>query len=232
MRRRVQPKKRARAKVLIKIGIVLLVLMVLLMLLDAKIRPIIISLESYQARVHATKVINSSITEELERQNIQYDDLVHITRDTDGNVTALETDSILINKLQASLSTAIMDGLTDIEDGELKIALGTLLDSSFLVGRGPMIDIKFIPIGYIDTQITHNFESAGINQTRDQVMLHIKTTAMALIPGYSANVEISTDFCLAETVIVGKIPEAYTRVERADDPERELNDYGASRYLE
>ncbi|MFQ8600158.1 MAG: sporulation protein YunB [Oscillospiraceae bacterium] len=85
-----------------------------------------------------------------------------------------------------------------------------------------------LPAGTVNTQIISQFEEAGINQTNHRIYLKIVCTVTGLIPGYPVNVEVENEFCLAETVVVGRVPESYTHV-ISDDSEliSRLNDYGA-----
>ena len=62
--------------------------------------------------------------------------------------------------------------------------------------------------------------------------LNTGTQVTALLPGAVRTFAVPTDVCVAETVIVGKVPEAYTRIDRfsSDVSEAEIDDiadYGA-----
>ena len=74
--------------------------------------------------------------------------------------------------------------------------------------------------------IQSTFDDAGINQTRHQIMLNIDATVYIVIPWYKTNVELSTNFVIAETVIVGTVPEYFTRVDGSENVVDDINDYG------
>ena len=60
------------------------------------------------------------------------------------------------------------------------------------------------------TEVENRFESAGINQTRHRILLRVTAKMTVLIAGYAAPASVSTEVCVAETVIVGSVPENYT----------------------
>ena len=61
-----------------------------------------------------------------------------------------------------------------------------------------------------------------------QILLNVRLEIQAVLPGYAAGTLVDTDVCLAETVIVGLVPGAYTWVSDGTDPLVGLiQDYGA-----
>ena len=84
------------------------------------------------------------------------------------------------------------------------------------------------PEGYAQTSVISEFTEAGLNQTRHRIIIQISVVADAVIPGYSSRVPVTTAIVAAETIIVGKIPDAYTHVVAGDtDLVGLLQDYGA-----
>ena len=66
----------------------------------------------------------------------------------------------------------------------------------------------------METDIESVFETTGINQVNHKIFIVLEITASALIPNYSTNVKFRTNVCVAQTVIIGKVPEnIWNRVE-------------------
>jgi hypothetical protein len=51
------------------------------------------------------------------------------------------------------------------------------------------------------------FLSAGINQTIHKINLKVSVGIRAVIPGFSDETSVSADYCVAQTVIVGDVPQ-------------------------
>ncbi len=214
--------QKMRAKLLLSLVIVL----VALILADIKIRPIINTFSEYQAKVLAAGIINDAVCTQLEDDRIAYNDLVSVSTDQSGAITAIQTNAVTVNIFKSRLMTSILDALSDINDTEVKIHLGTLFGGQFFMGRGPELDFKIVPTGEASAALVHNFESAGINQTRHQILLNIQVTVTAIIAGHSSRVTVPASFLIVDTIIVGKVPDSFTEVNDDDSSLiSKINDY-------
>ncbi len=181
-----------------------------------------------QAKVFATRVINEAINRQLLLGEIPYDSLVKVTLDNNGKVTSVQTDMVKLNLLKSSMTNAASEQLTLLQSQTVRIPLGTLLGLQIFSGRGPRIEFKIIPAGFVNSKLVHRFDTAGINQTRHQIVLELDANISAVLPGYSAASQVTTSLILAETVIVGVSPEAFTQViTEQTDPANIIADYGS-----
>ena len=71
-------------------------------------------------------------------------------------------------------------------------------------------------IGSSSSEFRNQFETAGINQTRHQIILQIDVTISILLPGFTTATNVSSAVTVAETVIVGSVPESYTYFHTTD----------------
>ena len=62
------------------------------------------------------------------------------------------------------------------------------------------------------------FTSAGINQTSHQINMTVQLELFSAVPGSDETVDVESQFLIAETVLVGKVPESFTNV-TGDDRE-------------
>lgn len=186
------------------------VLIGLLVLTDMRLRPIIQKAGAYQCQIAVSRIINSAISDELTL--FEYSDLIRIAHDGEGGITSIESDMANINLLKAKTASSINDGLLTISESDVYIPLGTVLGIDALYGRGPSIPVKLSPLGYASVNLVSDFSSAGINQTLHRIIITVSAEVSAIIPGYTTSVPVKTEFIVAETVIVGKIPESYAHI--------------------
>ena len=52
-------------------------------------------------------------------------------------------------------------------------------------------------------------EAAGINQTQHKILMQFKVEMSAIIPGYTTSVTVNTQVSIADTLIVGNVPQFY-----------------------
>ena len=195
---------------------------------DAHIRPVIQSMAAYQAKVYATRILNEAVEAQLAGESPSYRELVGLSTGDDGKINAVQTDVVRLNLLKAALTNAATDRLEELEQQTVLVPLGTLLGWQVLSGRGPLVEFRLVPAGYVRSSLSHRFDAAGINQTRHQIMLQLDASIIAVLPGYTTSTEVSTDFLLAETVIVGTSPDSFTQVLTGDDQsiDQLIADYG------
>ncbi|MDD2955702.1 MAG: sporulation protein YunB [Oscillospiraceae bacterium] len=180
-----------------------------LVALDTQVRPVIRAYAGYQAKVYATRAIDAAVLEVLSREQVTYDGLIHVSRGNGGEILALQTDAVAVNRLKSLMTAAITRKLEEMESQEVRVHAGTLSGAQFLAGRGPMLSFRLLPAGFARASLCQAFDSAGVNQTHHQVKLEVEASITAVIPAYSVTTQVATDVVLAETVIVGSVPQAY-----------------------
>ena len=132
-----------------------------------------------------------------------------VERTSSGIVSSIRADTVEINLLQAKLNQAVTSSLQQLGESEIGVPLGTILGLQVLAGRGPTIHFKIIPVSFVESEIVNKLESSGINQTQHQIFIHMKVNMSAIIPGYSTTTTVENDVCIAETLIVGLVPDKY-----------------------
>lgn len=186
-----------------------LIFAVLLVFCDTRIRPVIKRKVRDYARTDAVYILNRTLSEEIEKLDLKYDDLANISRDENGIVTSIETDTIMVNRFKAAFALSVTDALNEIENFSFHLHLGTLLGPEFLTETGPKIPFKVSSSQYVQTEILSKFEESGINQTIHRIYLDVSINVCCYFPGYTTSATINTELTLAETIIVGNVPQFY-----------------------
>jgi len=203
--REVSPRLRALA--------LLLAVIAALLLLDARVRPALRAVAALQGRSLAVSTVNQTVADTLADSGYAYTDLVTIATNAEGTITALSTDIVKMNLLKSQLLFEINGRINALSERKLKIPLGSASGIDLLAGRGPRIGVRLSMTGDSNAYFDNQFESAGINQTRHRVMLYIKTRIYILLPGNNSFEEIESECCVAETIIVGVVPDVVAQFE-------------------
>lgn len=185
---------------------------------ETKIRPTVVALAEAKAKVIATNTINMAVNEGIVNK-IKYEDLVSLNKDSNNRITALQMNIVKMNEIQALTSKLIQDKLSTIDNSELSIPVGNILNSTILAGWGPKINIQIMPIGTTQSEFKGNFMTAGINQTKHRIELDIKEKVVVVVPLVSTSIEVTSTIPIAETVIVGDVPQTYLDISGADSEE-------------
>ncbi len=189
--------------------VIIAALTFLLIVLDNQIRPVIITIATYQSRVAAVLAINESVNSELSANPQLYQNLLSAEYDEDGNVSALNADALLINEAKANLTEVVAQSLGTLEEKVISLPLGTILGWQMLSGRGPRLEFYILPASYVESDIITKIETAGINQTKNSIYMRFEVTVSAIIPGYTTSVDVESDVLIADMLVVGKTPIYY-----------------------
>ena len=210
---------------LIAVGMVLTGLLVIM---DLSFRPIIETVNAYECHEMVSRVINDAVLAELENEDADYSKLVTLTTNADGEVISLESNVMNINKLKTRIAQRLEREIERLSEIDIQIPIGTLLGIQLLHGKGFSVGMTVQPMGFATASIISEFSEAGLNQTLHRLVIEIKADVDAIIPGFSTRVPVKTTIVAAETVIVGRVPNAYTHVVASETLDGYLNDYGAS----
>ncbi|WP_257529226.1 sporulation protein YunB [Irregularibacter muris] len=178
---------------------------------DRQIRPTVEALSEVQARIIGTQAINDGISEVL-ATDINYNDLIDIMKDEQGNITLMQANTVAINMMSSNIVSAVQNKMKVVSNKILRIPLGNILGSQVLSSYGPKFDIEIIPAGSVIVDFYTEFEQAGINQTIHRIYLKVTTKVQIIAPLSSKAVEIISNVPIAETVIVGRVPESYINI--------------------
>jgi sporulation protein YunB len=177
------------------------------------LRPIMTQMARVQVDQLASRVINEAIVSRITEEGVTYGSLVYFEKDIYGQITALKTDVISINRLKADITEEVLSSLERADTSKLSIPFGNLISSDLLSGRGPRIPLKIVPLGTVSSSFSNQFSAAGINQTRHQIMMDIEVDISILLPGYRTGTQVGTQVSIAETVIVGAVPDSYFQMD-------------------
>lgn len=193
-----------------RLSYILLIIIVVLALLTAvfftQLSRHISEISEFESKQAALDVINAAISRELEK--LPQSSYIKIS-ETDGRITAIDSDTNGVNILQSSVSRAVNDSLSQLEGKSVSVPIGTLSGMNILTGRGFDVPIRLHMIGAAKTEFKSVFTDAGINQTKYSLYLNVTVEMTAILPARSTDVTVSYDFPISETVIVGELPEIY-----------------------
>ncbi len=164
-----------------------------------------------RAKSVALGVTNETVKEIL--KEAEYETLVKLTHNAEGKIVGINANVVEMNRLSSEIAYRIQDRLTNLDDVTIKIPLAKLVGLNIFSGYGPKLKIKLVPYGNTLAEFKTEFISEGINQTRHTIYIDIASTVNVIIPFNIGAVTSVTRVTVAETVIVGDIPETYYNIE-------------------
>lgn len=189
--------------------VLLILLLVLFFALRSKYRLVIHDLAQTQVKNTTSDLTNDAIAKQIAIGKIQYDRIVFFEKDLDGRITALKTNMTEVNRLKTDILNIINDEILALDTSDIGIPLGSLFFPELLSGKGPAIPVHILSIRNSDANFVSHFSQAGINQTLHRLNMEVSIDVAVLVLGQTSSFTMTSEVVVAETVIVGDVPQTY-----------------------
>lgn len=203
---RVKNKKNRRR---IAITCVLCFLLLIFLYYFKIVCPIVINLSEEKARSLSTTAISEVVGDVMTSGNVNYNDLVKITYSSANYVESIEVNTVKVNEIIREVTKDVQKRFDNISGEGIGIALGTFTGIPFFYGRGPIINVRIVPVGTVNSQIFSSLNSSGINQSHHRIYFTISARLGLILPLQTRNFITSQEVLICENVIVGQIPSVY-----------------------
>ena len=184
-----------RKKSILWIIALILLLLYMYKFIDKNIKPTVIAISEIRARSITTQTIN---------------DLIFVKYDNEGKVVLMQANTILMNSIAAEVALEVQEQLEKMSKSKIKVPLSNAFDTQIITL--PSISVQIVPQGAVSVDFATEFESAGINQTRHRIYIIVNTDIKMIVPLVTESLRITTNIPIAETIIVGDVPERYVNV--------------------
>ena len=179
------------------------------LVIRGKYRDVVRELAQTQVKNTTSDLTNDAIAKQIEKGNIAYDRLVFFEKDLEGRITALKTNMSEVNRLKTDILNIINDEILALDASSIGIPLGSLFLPELLSGKGPCIPVHILSIRNSDATFVSHFEQAGINQTLHKLTMQVSVDVSVLALAETASFTMESEVVVAETVIVGAVPQTY-----------------------
>jgi sporulation protein YunB len=177
-------------------------------ILERNIKPTLLAMSEINARLIATQAINDAVNSKI--SNNAFTNLIDFKTDNNGRIALIQANTVQMNRLAAETSNAILKKIGDIGTTDLKIPISNILGSQIFANTGPKISVNIQPAGTVNVNFHTQFEEAGINQTRLEIYLIVKTDVQIIIPLARNKIDVMTHIPVSETIIVSDVSERKT----------------------
>lgn len=188
-----------------------------LFLLETQIRPVAGEIASLEPENRIAIQIDAACESYDKLRSMDDTEVISMQYDSSGKLIALTADMTTLNRLRNAVIAQVTEQINGTGREEIPIPLGTVLELPLLSGLGPDLTVEVLDFGGVGARFESTFKSTGINQTLHQIQLIVSGRALLMMPGGVMEKEISTAVTVAETVILGDVPESYAVLEHHDN---------------
>ncbi len=160
------------------------------------------------SEVCATESVNDAIIQTL-KEEIKYDYLVTIEKNSTGEVVLMTANSYKINAISREISDLSLKNLEKKLKKGVPVPILSFSGIKLLSGYGSIVNYKAVYVSNVICEFSSRFESVGINQTLHSIYIDVITDVKLEMPAKKLEKECVTSVLICEAVIVGKVPEVY-----------------------
>ena len=202
-----------------------LLLLALLLIFNFQLYPVLAATASAAVQNQTEGLIARAFLAEMAKTDISYSDLITLRYRADGVLSTLSCDTPRLNTLRNRLMLAV---LSELANGTMSISLplGTVIGGDLFSGRGPNLPVRVLLASGASARIESEFRAIGINQSLHRVLFTVRVEVQIMLPSHPVTHCIEVAYPVAETVIIGEVPDAYTEIHRLTDDitEQEIDD--------
>ena len=177
-----------------------------------RIRPMLRAVAEIQVVNAASSALAGAVNRQMAEGTADYGGLISFEKDETGQITAMRTDTGQIARLKAEVFAALADLVSEVEIRDLGVPLGSLCLRSFFAGRGLRLPGKVVPLNMTNADFFSSFTAGGINQSLQKIWITFSVNIAFLTPAGMQDTDVTSDVILAETVIVGSVPETFLQL--------------------
>ena len=165
------------------------------------VSPVVKTYSAQETKAITERALNLAVSNVINR-TLSYDSLIDINYSQTGEIVSFSANQFeIVKETQYQMSNIGKHGLP--------IQIGTFSGIPFLIGRGPSVNLNLVPIGVVSGKFDSEFSSVGINMTKHTLFLYIDVHVSIVLPINSYDIYSTNQVLLAESIILGKVPEVY-----------------------
>lgn len=214
-----------------KFGLTLLLsgFLMFLILADGIIRDIMSGYPMSVSNGIINEIMDKAMDDVLTKCSVDPNTIDKVVYDKNGNVLSVETNTKELIKVKTEFMKTFRSEMQKHGNNiKISVPIGTLIGNEYTIGRGPKITFNLQFDCIISTELKSTFIDAGVNNTLHTLELYVTANIYVIIPWGHNSKTINTKYILAETAIVGDVPDAFTNISGADSQiTDDIVDHGA-----
>ena len=209
-------KKRWRKKLSIKITSIFFICFLLTFYYFKVVLPVVETYSIAETKAITEQAVNLAVSNVVNK-TLSYDSLIDINYSPKGEIVSFSANQFEINSITREIVKEAQFHIKNLATSSLKLNMGTFTGIPFFIGRGPLVNLTLMPIGSASGYFDSEFSSVGINMTKHTLFLFVDIHVSIVLPIKPYDYKATNQVILAESIIVGKVPEVYLNGAKLDN---------------
>lgn len=200
------------------------------------VTPALVEIAETKAQQLARDAINEAVSKQI-AEDLQFNDLVKMEKDDQGNVVYMGWNSVLVNRALRDTTIRVQNFLKRMELGELpmedttlepdldpdrtpeeqgeqpatliELPIGMATNNSLLANLGPKVPVQLRVIGDVQSEVDIEMTEYGINAALFELTIHFEVNVRIVIPFSTETTVVTNNIPIDQATILGEVPEYF-----------------------
>lgn len=165
----------------------------------------------YAFSAYATETGNEALRLAVDKclSDVSYTDIISVTQNSDKEIVSVAANVSYLNRIKTEITKYADEYASNPPEKYVDIYLGATQNSPLFAAAGPKFRIKVRPYSVTKASFRDEFVSVGINQVRHCVYVDLCITVTVVGASSRISVDVKNTLPVADTVIVGRVPQFY-----------------------
>lgn len=203
-----------------------------LWLINAGIKPTLMSYAESETKKIASMVINQAINKKVANV-MDINEIIETVPNKDqsrASTTRLNTE--IINRILGEVTNQVQNNLQEAEKGKFElldysdvkidpnqskklegivfsVPLGQATNNAILGNMGPSVPVRFHAVGDVHSDVKSKVKPYGINNAYVEVAIHVQVNVQIIIPFSTKTTLVEQDIPVAMGIIQGDVPQFF-----------------------
>ena len=193
-----------------------------LFFIGKRVSPKLIHYAELQIRKLSNLIIVRSITS-FDLDSLNFDDMFIISRNSNNEITTIDFNTVLLNKVIVDSTVNIQENLRNLELGlvddnnmkssngvVLRIPIGVVFNNFLFSNLGFSIPVRLRILGDMESRVNTKVTNYGINSALIEVTLDLTVREEVLLPISTKEISVTSSVPIAIKLIHGTVPNYYS----------------------
>lgn len=180
-------------------------------------RAAVLTFAESQALWIAEQQVNQAFSHVLEERAELCRSMIHVAYGENQVVSSVVADAAAVNTVRTDVGNYVMEAMAGLTTVSAAVPFGTLCGPEALSGWGPVCQFPMSVTATVLSSSSSSLEATGINQSVYRVLIKLQVSLCVVTSAGRSTVSLDSAFPVAESVLLGEVPDTLTQVYDSDD---------------
>jgi sporulation protein YunB len=190
-------------------AVLLAILFQVLWMIEKHLHPMLVVIAKTEVKKIAQEAMLAGVRDVERSLAGELGQVMTVEKGSDGRITFVKIDPRIQAKIYEQMAGRLMERMDHLDQHEIGITVGQILQSNIFSDYGPDIPIQLWPKGAPKVNLEPEMKAQGINMVMVTLHLRVHAEMGMIVPFSEESFPVDFEYPIAQAVVVGEVPEYY-----------------------